>query len=573
MPRRPASLGRGTVPLLTIALVLLAALAVGVALVRTVGLQYDEALFVNGAIDPDTSQFVTVRLGPVPIMLMDYIGALKAWVFAPVFAVFGVSLESIRLPMVLLFLATIAVAARFLWSRTSPWFAALAAVLLATEPAFTMMSRDDWGPVAISGFLRVVLAVAIVAVAEGARRRWIAVAVVATALGLFNKLDFAIGALGVLLAALVAFAPQWRVQVRRRPARFVVGAAGLIGAFAAAAVFIYLPTRGTLRSFDGTLLERIMQRLQLVWSTYRGSFVTEYQTERDPAVHSLGLPAAVAVVVLVAVVAVLARRRRAPLPEAGAGAEVPVIGPGRLTGFFVGVTVAIFAALVAVGEVFGPHHVAALWPFPWLATVTGVAFLVAVRRSARVPRLVATTAVAVAGLLVVVVVGSQTASSAAIARILLTTDERPSIWTFDSAPASAAVEALGADSGPVIVTDWGIANQLIAYDDRDPEIRIVDRWSEAVTLTPSEFLARVEATDGGPVDSFVLVYHHPAHQIMGGTTAAAYALITECRSRGGDNRTLYRGDDLVVRQVWCPPLSGAAPASGPADSATEPTAS
>ena len=55
------------------------------------GLQYDELLFVNAALG-DTHPyhgFIYNEALGIPTMLMAYIGALKAWLYAPIFSIFG----------------------------------------------------------------------------------------------------------------------------------------------------------------------------------------------------------------------------------------------------------------------------------------------------------------------------------------------------------------------------------------------------------------------------------------------------------------------------------------------------
>src|SRR4026208_227145 len=69
---------------------------------KSPGLQYDEALFINGALGGITDSFVHRRVFGIPFMLMPYIGALKAYLFAPIFALLGVSMETIRVPAVVL---------------------------------------------------------------------------------------------------------------------------------------------------------------------------------------------------------------------------------------------------------------------------------------------------------------------------------------------------------------------------------------------------------------------------------------------------------------------------------------
>src|SRR5690606_14881322 len=50
---------------------------------------YDEILFVNAALGGIDGSFVHSTVLGVPFMLMSYVGALKAWLHAPVFALFG----------------------------------------------------------------------------------------------------------------------------------------------------------------------------------------------------------------------------------------------------------------------------------------------------------------------------------------------------------------------------------------------------------------------------------------------------------------------------------------------------
>ena len=68
------------------------------------GLQYDELLFVNAVLGDSYPYHGFIYSAPlgIPTMLMPYIGALKAWLYTPIFSVFGVTVDSIRLPALLL---------------------------------------------------------------------------------------------------------------------------------------------------------------------------------------------------------------------------------------------------------------------------------------------------------------------------------------------------------------------------------------------------------------------------------------------------------------------------------------
>src|SRR5439155_907360 len=55
---------------------------------------------------PDNT-FIYMKLGSVPLLIMPYLGALKAWIYAPVFHLFGVSPLTVRLPAILLAAVTL----------------------------------------------------------------------------------------------------------------------------------------------------------------------------------------------------------------------------------------------------------------------------------------------------------------------------------------------------------------------------------------------------------------------------------------------------------------------------------
>lgn len=65
------------------------------------GLEMDEVNFVDASLGGYGHQiFVSERLLGIPLLVIPYIGTLKAAVFAPIFAVFGVSVATVRLPAI-----------------------------------------------------------------------------------------------------------------------------------------------------------------------------------------------------------------------------------------------------------------------------------------------------------------------------------------------------------------------------------------------------------------------------------------------------------------------------------------
>jgi hypothetical protein len=109
------------------------------------GLYYDELDFVNAALGAPDNTFVRLRLGPLPILIFPYMGALKAWGYAPIFRLFGVSALTIRLPAILLAALTLLILYRAMRDSVGHAWAAIAVWIMAVDPANVFPSRLDWG--------------------------------------------------------------------------------------------------------------------------------------------------------------------------------------------------------------------------------------------------------------------------------------------------------------------------------------------------------------------------------------------------------------------------------------------
>src|SRR5215470_3472048 len=93
---------------LALGVLLVAFVAAGVRFATRFGLSPDEVLFVGAARDP-RGALCALRFLDLPVLIMPYIGALKSYVFMPIFRLAGVTTLSIRLPMVLCGAVTILV--------------------------------------------------------------------------------------------------------------------------------------------------------------------------------------------------------------------------------------------------------------------------------------------------------------------------------------------------------------------------------------------------------------------------------------------------------------------------------
>ena len=107
---------------------------IGTYEIQLPGLYYDEALFVNAASGGVTDLFIYKRLFGFPIMLMPYIGALKSWLYFPIFKFFGINFVTIRLPAVLLGALALGLTWRYVYLQFGVLPAIFFILMAAVEP-------------------------------------------------------------------------------------------------------------------------------------------------------------------------------------------------------------------------------------------------------------------------------------------------------------------------------------------------------------------------------------------------------------------------------------------------------
>src|SRR5437870_12340989 len=110
------------------------------------GLYYDELAFVNAAQGAPDNTMIYMRLGPVPLLVFPYIGALKAWIYTPIFRLFGVSALTIRLPVILIAAVTLLIFYLAMRRNLGAIWAAIVVWIMAVDPANLFPSRLYWGP-------------------------------------------------------------------------------------------------------------------------------------------------------------------------------------------------------------------------------------------------------------------------------------------------------------------------------------------------------------------------------------------------------------------------------------------
>jgi 4-amino-4-deoxy-L-arabinose transferase-like glycosyltransferase len=205
-------------------------LLLGMALIPYAGVQNDEALF-SAPIYLLISKHIFRNW--VPLMLLSYLGALKTWIYVPIFKIFGVSVWSVRLPMVLTGALTVWFFFRLCELSLGVYAALFGAALLATDPIFLMADTFDWGPVAIEHFLLVTGCFFLVRFAQketASRPRDLALGFFCFGLALWNKALFLWALAGLISGGAVVFWPEIRAAVRVRRNVAIAAGAFVLGA-------------------------------------------------------------------------------------------------------------------------------------------------------------------------------------------------------------------------------------------------------------------------------------------------------------------------------------------------------
>src|ERR1035437_1783675 len=160
------------------------------------GIEADEALVANPAFYSWHS---------IPLMHFSYVGALKTWLYAGIFAIVKPGPVSLRMPTVLLGAAAVLLFFLLLdWTigRRAAWIGAL---LLATDSSFDILEAIDFGPNALHFVLKLGAMLLLVGFDRTGSARTLAAAFFLVGLGLWDKAIFAWAVFGISLATVLVF--------------------------------------------------------------------------------------------------------------------------------------------------------------------------------------------------------------------------------------------------------------------------------------------------------------------------------------------------------------------------------
>jgi hypothetical protein len=466
------SLATDRVALIILVLAMVYFIQAAARFIAVPGLHYDEILFVNAATgEPTNGLFVSKRIFGVPVMLMTYIGALKAYLYYPIFKLAGVSPATIRVPVIVLTLLTLGVGyavARHSFGRS---VSALFVLVMAVDPALVTLTTFERGPVALMMLLKLAaLLFALRAVSTGSPRYLWGMSI-ACLLGVFDKLNFIWFVLALLAAGVVFFRAELAAAWRRDRAGVLLPL-GLLAVFlGGAAIVLIIPQFGASQSaWPVGPLDRLHFVLELYARTMNGQEVYSQVTQSRLTARSL-----TNVAVGVGLLALGAASFRAARLARGVS-RMPL--ERRIPAAYLLIFFLIGAQIFLTRAAWGPHHMMMLYPFQFLIAFGGATALAG-----------RPGAIAMAGVLVV----SGINVGVAYAQRFRPSAEYRAEW---SPVVYDLIDYLNRQPPDAIVSvDWGIHNQVWALG--TPRTRAIsrDRWPQFQTLGDRESRERMFRSD------------------------------------------------------------------------------
>ena len=419
------------------------------------GFYYDEVIFVPPALRAlgqcDVDAAVTMQVGECfPLMqTLGYVGAVKAWLHAPIFAIFGINAWTVRLPSILLAALTILFLGMFVRAQLGTAWAALLLALLATDPVILNHARLDWGPHVIAAFLRVLALIALWRWLTTGAKRWLAILCASFLVGFLDKLNFlwvigAFTAAGALVGGRLALlrlraGRPWQPLIAGITVALLVW--GMATLVRRAAQLDILGDAGTL-----TLAQQAAKIWNLYAATFSGMSVIQWVFGAEmPVTHAFNI---LLLVQLAAAVALLAWWR-------------PWTPARRFLAFLTAATAFLVMAIGATRQVAGSHHLLMLWPMPTLHLVTLLAITTQHLGTERGKGMAFRAALATGG---AIVWGALLAWNIAmdIRYVDVWQNDRDYRPLFDPAIGNLdrRLEQLGVER--VISVDWGLHQPLVA---------------------------------------------------------------------------------------------------------------
>jgi hypothetical protein len=423
------------------------------------GLYMDEVDFVNAARGAPDNTMIHMRLGSVPLFIMPYLGALKAWLYVPVFHFFGVTALTIRLPAILLSAMTLLILFQLMRAKLGAVWAIIPLWIMAVDPANLFPSRLDWGPTVLMHFFQA----AVLALWFSYRAKpklWKLVLIcICAGLGFFDKFNFIWLILAFVLGVSVCYPDSlknlWLSSPRLARRTGVI----LLLIASGAALYFLLPVLH-LRSAKLPPMS-IQARWDGLLSTLSGDAVA-YLIFGDSSGIIRFAP-----FWLIVTDCYLALACLFFLVQNPEGRE------NRKSGFFLAlIGFLIFVQILITPQAGGPHHYSMIFPLPLLVFVF---FAQPLYRQLATKNLRQFAALLLVSAAVCVFVVNLHNVGGYLSRLRTGSHYSPR-WSPEIYSLSQYINEHGPEAQSVISVDWGLHNQLHALAPKELQLRMHDYW-------------------------------------------------------------------------------------------------
>jgi len=422
---------------------------IGLCFIPRFGIEVDEALIASSGAYPHAglAQQVTVFGHSVPLMIMSYVGALKSWIYMPIFGVFTPSTLSLRLPVLTLGGLTIWAFYQLVLLIAGPRAAIIGCVLLASDPSFLLTTCFDWGPVALQHLLLVLGILSLIRFYIDDRALSLCLGFFLIGLALWDKAIAEWMVSGAFVAALVVFPKQLRNRISVRNLALALSSL-CVGALPLIVYNISVPFV-TLKANAAYSSDHFLGKLVQLDRTLNGEDLFGYLTAPDvPPVVGVGENSLERFSLGLSEFTHRPRQGFGSYALLIAIAAIPFIwktSVGRPMLFaLITASIAWLQMAFTKGAGTSAHHVILLWPLPML--------LVACALSAGSKKMGGA-----GGIVFVVVLALLVSSNALVLNEYLATTVRSGtglVWTDAIFPLSERLQAVR--SQPVYINDWGI---------------------------------------------------------------------------------------------------------------------
>jgi hypothetical protein len=422
----------------------------------------NELDFVNAAQGAPDNTMIYMRLGPVPLLVFPYIGALKAWIYTPIFRLFGVSALTIRLPAVLLAAATLLIFYRAMRRNLGAIWAAIVVWIMAVDPANLFPSRLDWGPTVLMHFFQAAIFALWFSYRDKPELWKPALILICFGLGFFDKFNF-IWLVSAFVIGICLCYPDSLKNLWLSCSRFTRWMAVIL-ILVALGVTLYL-VLPLLLHFHPANIRPGTTGLQVKWAalvnTLSGFAVAYFIFWDAEGVIRFTSAWLIALGGLLALACL-----SFPMLDAEAREN-------RRNGFFcLLIGFLIFLQIVITPQAGGPHHYSMIFPLPLLAFAFLARSLYRQLASKNLRRLAAL----LLGSAAVFVFAVNVHNTTVYLSHFRTNSHYSPRWSPEIYSLSHYINEHGFEAKSIICVDWGLHNQLHALAPRKLRRRMHDYW-------------------------------------------------------------------------------------------------